>query len=186
MSESSGKVTIIVAVISLVTSIVVALISNWDKLFPSSAPQTATMHSPGTSSEPAAQAASPVASQPTTSGSAAGAASTPTSSDGAGTVSVAGQWHDPADPQLSNRIEQSGTSISFLRQGYLSNGVWVESRGNGIVQGSSISLQYRADYSTQDVSSGQCNGTVNSRGTRMDVYCTDSLMGGFPVSLSRR
>lgn len=179
MGETGNKVTIIVALISLIASIGVALISNWEKFAPSGTAHSVTRQIPTSeSSEPVVRQAlpetrfqgpPPVSKQPVQTA----------------VIPVAGVWIDRADPQLSNSIEQSGNTLTFYRNGYLDNGVWFESYGIGEMGGSSVNLQYSASYSTGGISTGQCGGTVSTQGTRMDLNCRDSLLGSFPVNLTR-
>ena len=68
----------------------------------------------------------------------------------------------------------------------LPNGVRFESVGTGTISAGRFTSQYNATYQTGGISSASCSGTISSNGTRMDMTCTDNVLGVFPVTSSRQ
>lgn len=61
----------------------------------------------------------------------------------------------------------------------LPNGVRFESAGSGTLQGRRIFSRYTAKYQNGASSSGECAGTVSPDAARIDMACTDTLLGSF-------
>jgi len=94
IADSSHRTAIITAVITVIGSIVVALITNWDKFADSPKPN------PSPQPSPLVQSIQPV---------------TPSRSDDDvdSVINIAGSWRDPNNPGNESRITQAGNSFQF-------------------------------------------------------------------------
>lgn len=172
MAQSTPSVAIVVAIIGLAGTIGATLIANWDKLFmprdspaqrdglvrPEPSPVVLAI-TPGTQPKPA-----PVAA----------------------VLNLTGTWRDVNFPGVVGEIRQSGREFQFVRRGVLANGVGFESSGTGTVDGPSYKSNYNARYQTGDLSRGSCTGVISAGGSRLDLTCTDSLLGQFAVEAARQ
>lgn len=176
MAEGSHRVTVIVALIGLLGTLGAALLGNWDRVFPRAAPAAAMPASgPGAGSTEGDGSPVPADERRTT--------PTPAST----TVSIAGVWSDRLYPGITSRISQRGARFDFVRGGPLPDGGGrFESEGSGRIDGSRVESRYRTRYADGTASSGSCLGTVDLAGTRMDLFCDDTLLGSFPVRVERR
>ena len=160
MAESSYRATIITAVIGLIGSVVVAVITNWDKFTGVS----------GHGEKASVQTPAPV--RP------ANPADTPGESS-ASVVDISGNWRDPNNPGNGSQISQAGGSFQFNGWGVLPNGVPYESVGSGTITGRAVASTYRARYQNGWVSQGNCTGNLSGDGSRLTSTCTDSVLGTF-------
>ncbi|MEP6609485.1 MAG: toll/interleukin-1 receptor domain-containing protein [Burkholderiaceae bacterium] len=100
-------------------------------------------------------------------------------------LKIAGVWRDSTAPSNGSRIAQDGNNFQFTRWGVLSNGIQFQSSGGGTIAGQRVTNTFRTIYQTGATSAGGCAGTISPDATRMDVSCTDSLLGPFAVTLVR-
>jgi hypothetical protein len=154
MAEPNHRTAIVVAVLGVVGTLGAALIANWDKIFPHNSPDSDNIK--------------PVVVKPVL--------TTPPIDS---VPRIAGVWRDSANPNNISKISQDGSSFQFSRSGILPNGVLFESTGTGALVGRQIESQYIAKYSTGASSSGQCSGSLSSDDTRIELRCSDSLLGIF-------
>ncbi len=182
MSESkpSHIVLIIVAVIGVAGTLGAAFIANWDKLFPNrsnnsniqsvrSTPTEATPNQTGYSS-PRATPSEKV----------------PLRDEAEDTPDIIGIWVDRGASQNVSTVVQNGSSFRFTRRGVLPNGVRFESQGSGEISGREFRSTYSSQYFNGATSEGECSGIVSVDGNRMELSCSDSLMGTFPVVAIRQ
>jgi hypothetical protein len=192
MADANPRTALVVAIIGLVGTLGAALITNWTKIFPTTAPEpTVPMeYRPAASGSPApARPAEPApAGLPVTSvrpepvgrpSSNAPAPNAPASPPAAPAVSLTGVWVDVGAPMNQSEMTQSGQSFSFRRRGALANGQPFEATGTGTIVGLSVNLAYTARYAFNTQSTGQCSGSVSSDGTRLDLQCQDTMLGTF-------
>jgi hypothetical protein len=99
---------------------------------------------------------------------------------------IAGTWRDTNYAGVVGQIFQEGSSFRFRRWGVLPNGIGFESSGEGTIDGTRISHRYTSQYQTGAVSTGGCTGSVTNQGASLDMTCTDSLLGTFPVTSTRQ
>ncbi len=99
---------------------------------------------------------------------------------------IAGIWRDSNSQSNGGQITQNGSRFDFSRWGVLPNGVRFESVGTGTISAGRFTSQYNATYQTGFISAGSCSGTISSNGTRMDMTCTDNVLGVFPVTSFRQ
>ena len=156
MSDTSNRVTIVVAIIGVVGTIGAAVIGNWDKIFPPPAlPKKIETVSAKT---PTARAVS----------------------------NISGVWRDVEYPSNSSQLSQDGNRVHFTRRGVLPNGVRFESSGSGTATGQSFNSDYSARYSSGATSMGNCSGTMSIDGKFMKLTCSDSLLQTFSLSAIRQ
>lgn len=155
MADPNHRIAIVVAVIGVIGTLGAALLANWDKVFGRS--------HPASPSAPAAAAAPEARSLP----------------------DIAGRWRDSAAPPVTSSITQAGASFRFSRQGSLPNGLTFSSSGSGKLEGRQITSSYEARYSQGAVSTGTCAGSLSADATRMELQCSDSLLGAFTSSAVR-
>ncbi len=173
MAELTPRVAIAIAVIGLVGTLGAALIANWDKLFPAGREPLPTREVPR--AEPPQPSVNPPRAQP----------SAPTGAVAPQVPNIAGTWRDTEYPVVGQVI-QDGRQFRFVRRGALTNGVGFESSGEGTIDGTQISNRFDTRYQTGAVSTGGCTGTLTADGNRLDLTCTDSLLGTFPVTAVRQ
>jgi hypothetical protein len=152
MSEASNRVTIVVAVIGVIGTIGAAVIGNWDKIFPPTAP--ARKVEPVSLKTPPAQAI----------------------------PNISGVWRDVEYPDNGSQLSQDGSRVRFTRWGVLPNGDRFESSGSGTVNGQGFISDYSARYRSGATSTGSCSGTVSTDGKHMKLTCNDSLLRTFSLS----
>jgi hypothetical protein len=99
---------------------------------------------------------------------------------------IAGVWRDSGPPGNGGQITQNGSRFGFLRWGVLPNGVGFESVGTGTISAGRFTSQYDATYQSGVTSAGSCSGTISSSGTRLDMTCTDNVLGVFAVTSFRQ
>ena len=99
---------------------------------------------------------------------------------------IAGIWRDRNNPNNGSQITQNGNSIDFRRWGVLPNGIQFESQGSGTITATKFTSYYNATYGTGFTSTGDCSGTVSADAMRMDLNCSDSVLGVFPVTAIRQ
>jgi hypothetical protein len=155
MADPHHRIAIVVAVIGVVGTLGAALLANWDKVFGHSAPAA----KPAAVATPAAVAPpiEPPRQVPT----------------------LSGNWRDSGGTPVTSRITQAGSNFEFSRQGSLPNGVSFTASGSGTLDGRAVTSHYRARYSHGAVSSGTCAGSLSADALRMDMRCSDSLLGEF-------
>ena len=167
MSDSSHRTAIIAAVIGVIGSIVVALISNWDKFSDSPKRIDIPTIQPSTPTHPV---------QPIT----------PSRNDIAAVINIAGSWRDPNSPNDGYRITQEENLFQFNGWGVLPQGIRFESIGSGTVTGQDVNSTYTTSYQNGWVARGSCSGTASSDGSRMTLTCTDNISGTFVISVVRQ
>lgn len=166
MSESSTNATIITAIIGVIGSIAVAIISNWDKIFPGHPNnQSDTIESP--------------AVEISNNGATTSAQSRPTPQPRQRPVNISGNWRNPTAPANGSYIAQQNENFQFKGWGTLPQGIAYESEGSGSIVETNVSYQYVAQFQNGWSSQGSCSGTVNSSGDQLTATCTDTLMGTF-------
>jgi hypothetical protein len=99
---------------------------------------------------------------------------------------VGGLWRDSSNPNNSSQISQDGNSVHFTRWGLLPNGIRFESSGSGVIAGHGFTSSYNAKYQSGATSTGDCSGTLSPDGMRMELNCSDSLLGAFSVTAIRQ
>ena len=99
---------------------------------------------------------------------------------------IAGIWRDRNNSNNGSQFTQNGNSIDFRRWGVLPNGIQFESQGSGTITATKVTSYYNATYGTGFTSTGDCSGTVSADGMRMDLICSDSVLGAFPVTAIRQ
>lgn len=166
MSESSTNATIITAIIGVIGSVAVALISNWDKIFPGHPNnQSVTTESP--------------AVDVSNHGETTSAHSRSTPPPAQTTINIRGNWHNPTGPANGSYIVQQNENFQFKGWGMLPQGIAYESEGSGSIVEKNVNYQYLAQYQNGWSSQGSCSGAVNSAGDQLTATCTDTLMGTF-------
>ena len=171
MAEPNHRVTIVVAIIGAVATLGAALIANWDKVF-TRAPQAATRAEPVAETPvQAAPPADPVQTAPPDPVQLIPPADP--------NPRIAGVWRDSLYPNNGSKIVQDGSAFQFTRWGVLDNGVGFESAGSGTLDGRQVASRYIAKYQTGASSSGQCSGSVSMDSRRIELSCSDSLLGIF-------
>lgn len=169
MSESSTNATIVTAIIGVIGSIAVAIISNWDKIFPGHANnQSAAIRSPTVD----------MASN----GETISANGRPNPPPTRPPINISGNWRNPTAPANGSYIVQQNENFQFKSWGMLPQGIAYESEGSGSIVEKNLSYQYVAQYQNGWSSQGSCSGTVNSTGDQLTATCTDTLMGTFVSS----
>ncbi len=99
---------------------------------------------------------------------------------------IAGLWQDANYPTNGSEITQNGDRFDFNGWGYLPNGVQFRSAGSGSVSAQSFTSHYNMTYQTGFSSTGNCSGTVSADGARMQMSCTDTMLGTFPITSLRQ
>lgn len=99
---------------------------------------------------------------------------------------IAGVWRDVEFPTNGSQITQSGDRFDFSGWGYLPNGVEFRSIGSGTLTPQSFSSRYEITYQTGLRLSGTCTGTVSGDGSRMQMTCSDTMLGTFPITSVRQ
>ena len=99
---------------------------------------------------------------------------------------LGGLWLDSNNPSNSSQISQDGSSVHFTRWGVLPNGIRFESSGSGVITRHGFTSSYNAKYQSGATSTGDCSGTLSSDGKRMELNCSDSLLGAFSVAAIRQ
>jgi hypothetical protein len=99
---------------------------------------------------------------------------------------LSGLWRDSNDPNNGSQISQDGNRVHFTRWGVLPNGMRFESSGSGVITGHGFTSNYNAKYQSGATSTGDCSGTVSPDGTRMELNCSDSLLGAFSGTAIRQ
>jgi len=94
-------------------------------------------------------------------------------------LNISGVWRDSNYPSTVSQITQDGNSFSFQRRGVFPDGTRFESEGSGTITGLLFTSKYHATYQGGGTSVGDCFGTVSPDGMRMEINCTDSLLGAF-------
>jgi hypothetical protein len=186
MADGNARVAIIAAIIGLIGTLGGALIGNWDKLFPpergAAAPRDVVVPGPDVRTSPAPApdlaAGTRTATPPSRPEPAAVAA--------APVPNITGTWRDVDYPGVVGQVTQTGNSFRFTRVGVLPNGIGFESAGNGVIDATRVSTRFDTRYQTGVLSTGSCTGTVSGDGGRLDLTCTDSLLGTFPVTSARQ
>lgn len=97
---------------------------------------------------------------------------------------IEGIWRDRDAPSNGGRINQNGSRFDFSRWGVLPNGVRFESVGTGAITARRFTSRYDSTYSIGR-STGNCEGSISSGGSRLDMTCTDSALGVFQVTSFR-
>jgi hypothetical protein len=163
MAESNHNPTIIAAVIGVIGSICVAIISNWDKL---TGHQTSAVL-------PIGQQVAPPVYPPIDKEKPVAAAQAPV-------IDISGDWYNPALPSAGGtHIEQQNDSFQFNGWGMLPQGVGYELQGNGNLLARTLTYSYTAQYQNGWISKGSCTGTVTANGGRITATCSDSIMGTY-------
>ncbi|QPK65131.1 hypothetical protein IVG45_09445 [Methylomonas sp. LL1] len=166
MSESSTNVTIVVAVIGVIGSITVALISHWDKLNP-----------PPAKDAPIPQ---PIVLIGNTSDPAIASITKPQPAPPKPVINIAGNWYNPAAPAAGGSyITQQSEHFEFQGWGLLPQGIGFQTEGNGSLIDQQVNYSYVAQYQNGWTSQGNCSGTVSANGVQMTTTCTDNIMGTF-------
>jgi hypothetical protein len=99
---------------------------------------------------------------------------------------LGGLWRDSSNPNNSSQISQDGNSVHFTRWGLLPNGIRFESSGSGVITGHGFTSSYNAKYESGATLTGDCSGTLSPDGRRMELNCSDSLLGAFSVTAIRQ
>ncbi len=94
-------------------------------------------------------------------------------------LDIKGVWRDSNYQSNLSHINQDGNSFNFQRRGVLPNGTRFESVGSGTITGHRFTSHYKATYQGGVTSVGDCSGTVSPDGMRMEIICSDSLLGPF-------
>ncbi len=164
MAESGPNATIVATVITVIGSVAVAVISNWNKIFPK--PQVSPPPVTAVAPEPAANASPPP------SGKIQVAPPVPI-------IDISGTWYNPAAPANGSRIVQQNSGFQFSSWGMLPQGIGYESKGSGTVVAQNITYNYFAQYQNGWTSQGNCSGTVSSDGNQITATCSDNVLGTF-------
>lgn len=164
MSDSNHSTTIIVAVIGLIGSTVVALISNWDKF--SGAPKVpkAVVSTPMLSVSPVINSEEVITYKKPS------------------IINISGNWGEPDTPTDGYSINQEGNLFQFSGWGMLPQGIGFKSTGSGTINGQKVTTTYITVYQNGWNARGSCSGNVSSNGSRMTSTCTDNVLGTFVMS----
>jgi hypothetical protein len=154
----TSRATIVAAIIGVIGSIAVAVITNWEK-FGDRAKPADTVPAPSPAPAPADKQDAP--------------------SKGSPVINIAGTWRDSANPANGSRITQNGTTFEFEGWGVLPPGIPFESKGSGMMTGQEFTNSYTTRYQNGWTSSGRCTGTVTPDGSHLTSKCDDSLVGTF-------
>lgn len=164
MAESGSNATIIATVITVIGSVAVAVISNWDKISPkpqvSAPPVTSAAPQPAPNGIQLANGNSEVPPTPAV-------------------IDISGTWYNPSAPANGSRIVQQNSGFQFSSWGMLPQGIGYESKGSGTVVAQNISYNYFAQYQNGWTSQGNCSGTVSSDGRQITATCSDNVLGTF-------
>ena len=163
MASTGTNATIVAAVIGVIGSVAVALITNWDKF-------ARKPESPPTQTQPTTAIAPQPAPTPERK---------PVRVEPAPEINIAGRWTDPANYLNGSIIAQNGNSIRINGWGYLPTGLAYESSGNGSVTGQTVTSSYTARYANGRTSQGNCQGTITPDGLKITSTCTDNILGTF-------
>ena len=99
---------------------------------------------------------------------------------------IGGIWRDVEFPNNGSQITQDGNRVRFTGWGVLPNGNRFESSGSGTVDGHNYTSSYGARYASGATSAGNCKGTVSPDGLRMELNCSDSLLGALRLTAIRQ
>jgi hypothetical protein len=180
MADTNHKVAIVVAVIGVTGTLGAALLANWDKVFGRQAQAGPTVAA-GSPAQTTAQTTVQVPMQTPMQAPVQATAPAPATTAGPGVApSLTGDWRDSTGPNNVSRVRQVGNSFQYARQGTLPNGTGFEASGSGTLEGRQVFTSYQARYANGSVSSGSCVGSVSADATRMELQCTDSMLGAFP------
>lgn len=171
MSESGTNATIVAAIIGVIGSITVALISNWDKFFPKQAvtpPAPTITGDTGTSHGATTTGKIEVTTIPPAIAPAR--------------IDIGGTWYNPAAPANGSFIVQQNNDFQFKGWGMLPQGIAYESKGSGEIIAQTVTYNYIAQYQNGWASQGNCSGTVSANGSQLTATCTDNLLGTFVSS----
>lgn len=161
MADPSHRVEITVAIIGVAGTLGAALIANWDNVSTQN-PQPSVVDEQPTY-------------KPTS-------VETPTPPP---IPNIDGIWRDSKYPNIVSKVTQNHSTFEFYRRGSLPNGVRFESSGTGTIAGSRVTSRYNAQYETGEISTGECNGSVSSDTSRIQLNCTDSFLGPFASNAER-
>jgi hypothetical protein len=163
MAESNPNPAIAAAIIGVIGSISVAIITNWDKLT-------------GQQKE----AASPPAQQMVTANYPPIAKTTPAVVESSPVIDISGDWYNPAAPTAGGtHIDQQSDSFEFQAWGMLAQGIGYTSKGSGNLIAQTLIYDYTAQFQNGWVSKGNCTGTVTPNGAKITATCTDTIMGTY-------
>ncbi|WP_020481536.1 hypothetical protein [Methylomonas sp. MK1] len=163
MAESNQNPAIAAAIIGVIGSISVAIITNWDKL-----------------TGQQKDAASPPAQQIVTATYPPIAKTTPAVVESSPVIDISGDWYNPAAPTAGGtHIDQQSDSFEFQGWGMLAQGIGYTSKGSGNLIAQTLTYDYTAQYQNGWVSKGNCTGTVTPNGAKITATCTDTIMGTY-------
>ncbi|AMK78458.1 MULTISPECIES: hypothetical protein [Methylomonas] len=163
MAESNHNPTIVAAIIGVIGSISVAIISNWDKLTGQQKIADSTLTQPiAKTAYPPLDKEKPEVIPPTP------------------LIDISGDWYNPAAPTAGGtHIEQQNDSFQFQGWGMLAQGIGYTSKGSGNLIAQTLTYDYTAQYQNGWVSKGNCTGTVTPNGEKITATCTDTIMGTY-------
>ncbi|OAI03707.1 hypothetical protein [Methylomonas methanica] len=163
MAESNQNPAIAAAIIGVIGSISVAIITNWDKL----TGQQKTAESPPT--QQIATAIYPPIDK-----------TKPAVVESLPVIDISGDWYNPAAPTAGGtHIDQQSDSFEFQGWGILAQGIGYTSKGSGNLINQTLTYDYTAQYQNGWVSKGNCTGTVTPNGAKITATCTDTIMGTY-------
>ena len=169
MAEPSHRVTIWVAIIGMAGALGAALFANWDKVF-------IRQNSEPISVKPN-QTESPINPNPTPPNRIVELEKK---------IDIAGVWRDSGYDIISEVSKSKDSrNFDFTRSGTLPNGSKFNSSGVISLAGNRVKSTYNANYQTGAVSSGKCDGSVSSDVTRIELSCSDTLLGPFKSTVNR-
>jgi hypothetical protein len=167
MAEPNHQVAIWVAIIGMAGALGAALFANWDKVFIrqnlvpiSDKPHQTTK--PDITPPPEPPEDKPVVPD------------------------IAGVWRDSGYDIISEVSKSKDSrNFGFTRSGTLPNGGKFSSSGVISLAGNRVKSTYNAKYQTGEFSSGKCDGSVSSDVTRIELSCSDTLLGSFKSIVNR-
>jgi hypothetical protein len=182
MADNNSRTQLTIAVIGLFSAVTVALIANYDKIFPRRpAPVVASQPSGSAGTIPSAKEAQP-AEQPVVLPQNAPIDGTPDKIAEPGTVAtlatakIAGQWEDESDP-FRFAFTQDGAAFAYTAS---ENGA-PRGTGKGTIFGRTLV------YDFQDGSyAGSCRATLADDGKHISGTCKPNSGDTFDVHLRRR
>ena len=200
--ESSSRNTIIVAVLGLVGTLGAALIANWDKIFgkpavPQETVRQAEVAQRETPRDPPDRVsdrdatrdrAEPVAPESVDKDVQADVPAQKAPARASRTpkmLPVTGNWQDLNYPGIQTHFEQRGDQFEFVRFGTLPDGLAFRTQGAGRLNGTQVESRYAAQYANGSYSQGVCAGSITAQGRQMELQCSDSVLGSFPLLLQR-
>ncbi len=169
LEMNSHKTQIIVALIALIGVLGGALITNWEKFFPSTHSQ-----GPAQEQEPRRKSEEKSADRAEREEDVPAPSPLPT----AAAINLNSAWLD--NWGVRSQITQQGETFQFTAWGVGCMGAF-KSSGSGTIRGNQVESAYQSTHSH-----GRCSGTVSPDGRQMTSTCIDSVCGQFQSSAVRQ